>query len=170
MLADEIQRFRFTCSENDAPLEVWNCLCSNGQSGLQTPRYRPSKRTEPRHFLYRKFARPFPICGSFPLGSAETNETKQGRVIPTRMATTKTTPQTHTITEAAKKLGISRQAVHKAIRRGLLEAERATITETIVGESQGWVVTDKALKDYEVSLSHQERGKKFDLGCHIAST
>jgi hypothetical protein len=62
-------------------------------------------------------------------------ETKQGRVIPTRMATTKTTPQTHTITEAAKKLGISRQAVHKAIRRGLLEAERATITETIVGES-----------------------------------
>ncbi len=85
-------------------------------------------------------------------------------MIPKRMATKKTTPKTHTITEAAKKLGISRQAVHKAIRRGLLEAERATITETIVRETQGWVVTDKALKDYEVSLSHQERGKKFDLG------
>jgi predicted DNA-binding protein YlxM (UPF0122 family) len=77
------------------------------------------------------------------------------------LPTNKTPPKTFTITEAAKKLGVSRQAVHKAIRRGLLDAERATITETVIRETKGWVVSDKALKDYKVSLSHQERGKKI---------
>jgi hypothetical protein len=77
------------------------------------------------------------------------------------MPTKKTPQKTYTITAAAKKLGITRQAVHKAIRRGLLDAERATITETVIRETKGWVVSDKALKDYEVSLSHQERGKKI---------
>jgi hypothetical protein len=77
------------------------------------------------------------------------------------MATKKAPQKSYTITEAAKKLGISRQAVHKAIRRGLLDAERATITETVIRETKGWVVSDKALKYYEVSLSHQERGKKI---------
>jgi hypothetical protein len=68
----------------------------------------------------------------------------------------------YTITEAAEKLGISRQAVHKAIRRQLLQAERGTFTEVVI--RKGWVISKAALSEYRktygVSLSHQERGKK----------
>ena len=73
------------------------------------------------------------------------------------------TKKTHfTITEAAKKLGISRQAVHKAIGKRQLKAKRGTFTETVI--RRGWVISADALKQYEVSLSHQERGKKTELG------
>ena len=34
--------------------------------------------------------------------------------------------KTFTITEAAKKLGVKRQAIHEAIKKGRLEAERGT--------------------------------------------
>ena len=66
--------------------------------------------------------------------------------------------KTYTITEAAKELKISRQAVHKAIRRQLLHAEVGTFTELVT--RKGWVITKKELDKYSVSLSHQERGKK----------
>jgi len=38
----------------------------------------------------------------------------------------------YTITEAAKKLGVKRQAIHEAIKKGRLEAERGKITHTRV--------------------------------------
>jgi hypothetical protein len=66
----------------------------------------------------------------------------------------------YTLSEAAKKLGISRQAVHEAIKKGLLEAHKAKITKTIVRVTQGWVIEPDALIKYQVSQSHIIRGKK----------
>jgi len=43
---------------------------------------------------------------------------------------TKKKPTSYTITEAAKKLGVKRQAIHEAIKKGRLEAERGKITHT----------------------------------------
>jgi excisionase family DNA binding protein len=61
-----------------------------------------------------------------------------------------------TITEASKKLGISRQAVHEAIRRGQLKATKGKVVQTV----SVWLVPSSALKAYRVSLSHKRRGKK----------
>jgi excisionase family DNA binding protein len=70
-------------------------------------------------------------------------------------------PKSYTITEAAKALGISRAAVHEAIKSGRLKAKVGTITKTIVQETQGWVITDDAIKSYQVSAPHQTAGKKI---------
>ncbi len=59
-----------------------------------------------------------------------------------------------TITEASKKLGISRQAVHEAIRKGQLRAEKGQIVVS------AWLIPQTALKSYRVSLSHKRRGSK----------
>jgi predicted DNA-binding protein YlxM (UPF0122 family) len=67
---------------------------------------------------------------------------------------------TYTLSEAATQLGISRQAVHEAIKRGLLEAHKAKITKTIVRVTRGWLIHADALEKYEVSDSHITRGKK----------
>ena len=67
-------------------------------------------------------------------------------------------PKTYTLTEAAKKLGISRQAVHKAIGDGRLKAKEGKIVKTIV--ARGLIITEEALEAYEVSAPQQERGKK----------
>mgnify|MGYP001370436803 CR=1 FL=1 len=64
--------------------------------------------------------------------------------------------KTYTITEAAKKLGISRQAVHEAIRKGQIEAQKTKIIRVISGFS----IPAKSLDAYEVSDSHKRRGKK----------
>lgn len=73
------------------------------------------------------------------------------------------TKKTHyTVTEAAKKLGISRQAVHEAIRKGQLKAKQGQITKTIVQSTRGWVITEDALRTYKVSPLHQHAGKKID--------
>jgi excisionase family DNA binding protein len=66
----------------------------------------------------------------------------------------------YTISEAAKKLGISRQAVHGAIKKGLLEAHMGRITRTIVQVTRGWMINAEDLLKYQVSHSHISRGKK----------
>jgi len=76
------------------------------------------------------------------------------------MPTKKTSPKQYTTGEAAKKLGISKQAVSSAIKSGALKARRGKIVKTIVQVTKGWVVSEDAIKSYRVSLSHQERGKK----------
>jgi predicted transcriptional regulator len=63
-----------------------------------------------------------------------------------------------TITEAAKKLRISRQAVHEAIAKGQLEAKRGKLVKTVT--VQAWLISAAALKAYRVSFSHKRRGKK----------
>jgi predicted transcriptional regulator len=71
-------------------------------------------------------------------------------------------PKRHyTITEAAKELGITRAAVHRAIKQGRLEAERGQIIRTITARTKGWKISRKSLNAYRVSLLHQWVGKKI---------
>jgi predicted DNA-binding protein (UPF0251 family) len=64
--------------------------------------------------------------------------------------------KTHfTITEAAKKLGISRQAIHDAIQKGQLKAKRGQIVQT------AWILSASAIESYQVSLRHKTAGKKI---------
>ena len=69
-------------------------------------------------------------------------------------------PKTYTLTEAAKKLGVSRAAVHKAILDKRLRAKWGKTIKTIVQATEGWTITEEAIQAYEVSVSQQERGKK----------
>jgi excisionase family DNA binding protein len=70
------------------------------------------------------------------------------------------TKKTFTATQAAKQLGISRAAVHEAIKNGRLKAKQGRITKTIVQVTKGWVITEDAIKAYAVSSPHQQAGKK----------
>ena len=47
------------------------------------------------------------------------------------MPPTKTSKKAYTITEAAKKLGVTRAAVHEAIRKGRLEADWGETVQVI---------------------------------------
>ena len=69
----------------------------------------------------------------------------------------------YTITEAAKKLGISRTAVHEAICKGRLDAKKGKIFQTQILKvvRYGWRIPAKALANYRVSLPHQRSGKKI---------
>jgi hypothetical protein len=68
------------------------------------------------------------------------------------------TQKKFTIPEAAENLRISSAAVHKAIKAGRLEWEWGEITQVITKKVR--MVSAKALKNYQVDLSRQERGKK----------
>ena len=64
------------------------------------------------------------------------------------------TKKTFTITEAAEKLGISRQAVHLAIKKGALKARAKKVVEVV------WIIPAESLEAYSVSALHQTAGKK----------
>ena len=85
-------------------------------------------------------------------------------MIPKRaaMATKKSTSKTYTISEAAKKLGVTRQAVHDAIKRGLLEGDKGTFVQVVEIKRvvRGWRIPEDSLEAYRVSASHKQRGKK----------
>jgi hypothetical protein len=85
-------------------------------------------------------------------------EIYQGRVIPTRMATKKRPPKTFTVNEAAKQLGVTRAAIHQAIKEGRLDSEWGEAIHIIKKKAR--LITAEALKNYQVDLSHQDRGKK----------
>ena len=76
------------------------------------------------------------------------------------MATKKTARLTYTITQAAKKLGVSRAAVHKAIKENRLEATWGASVQIV----RTLVISSESLKAYKVDSSRQERGKKTDVG------
>ena len=84
-------------------------------------------------------------------------ETKQGRVIRTRMAT-KPTRKTYTVNESAKKLGVTRAVIHQAIKAGRLDFEWGEAVHIIRKKAR--LITAEALKKYRVDLSHQDRGEK----------
>jgi predicted DNA-binding protein (UPF0251 family) len=63
----------------------------------------------------------------------------------------------YTLRQAAKKLGITPQGVHKAIKSGRLKARTQKI------HKQVWVISPEDLKAYVVSLSHKKRGQKKQL-------
>jgi excisionase family DNA binding protein len=67
----------------------------------------------------------------------------------------------YTITEAAKELGITRAAVHRAIKQGRLEAERGEIIKIVRAKVTGWKISQLSLNTYRVSLLHQWVGKKI---------
>jgi excisionase family DNA binding protein len=62
--------------------------------------------------------------------------------------------RTYTILEAARKLGISRAAVHKAIKAGRLKARHKVV------KLRSWIIEAADLASYQVSIPQQERGKK----------
>lgn len=59
----------------------------------------------------------------------------------------------YTITEASRKLGITRQAVHDAIQKGNLQAKKTEVTQTV------WLIPKAALKKYQKNYS-RKRPKK----------
>jgi predicted transcriptional regulator len=61
----------------------------------------------------------------------------------------------YTITEAAKELGITRAAVHHAIKQGRLEADRGEILRLVQTKTKGWKISPPSLNSYRVSLLHQ---------------
>jgi len=74
------------------------------------------------------------------------------------------TKKLYTLTEAAKAIGISRNAFHKAIKQKRIKAKRGRfkveriITRTITC----WVIEATELKKYRVSDLHVWVGKKID--------
>jgi predicted DNA-binding protein YlxM (UPF0122 family) len=66
--------------------------------------------------------------------------------------------KSYTITEAAKKLGITRAAIHEAIRKGRLEAEWGETAQVI--RKNVLLISAEDLKAYRVDSSRQQRGKK----------
>jgi predicted DNA-binding protein (UPF0251 family) len=60
----------------------------------------------------------------------------------------------YTITEAAKRLGLSRSTVYEAIKTGRLKASVKKVVQEI------WAIDPKSVESYIISASHQERGRK----------
>ena len=74
------------------------------------------------------------------------------------MARKKTTQKSYTVNEAAKKLGVTRAAIHQAIKDGRLDFEWGEAVHIIRKKAR--LIPAEALKHYQVDLSHQDRGKK----------
>lgn len=70
----------------------------------------------------------------------------------------KKVPKFYTITGAAKRLKISRQAVHDAIKKGLLSAERGEIIQTV--KTVGWKISPSSVEKYKVDKPRRRAGKK----------
>ena len=68
----------------------------------------------------------------------------------------------YTITEAAKKLGVSRQAIHDAIGRGVLKATKETfvVTKLVKTTHRGYEIPEDELRKYQPSDLHVWTGKK----------
>jgi hypothetical protein len=57
----------------------------------------------------------------------------------------------YTITDAAKELGITRAAVHRAIKQGRLDAERGDIIKLVRTKTKGWKISQPSLNSYRVT-------------------
>ena len=66
--------------------------------------------------------------------------------------------KTYTITEAANKLGITRAAVHEAIRKGRLKADWGETVQII--RKKALLINAADLKSYHVDSARQFSGKK----------
>lgn len=58
------------------------------------------------------------------------------------------------VVEAARLLGVTREAVYEAIGSGRLKAKQKTIARKV------WRIDPASLAQFEVSASHQKRGKR----------
>ena len=77
------------------------------------------------------------------------------------MLTKKTPQKTYTVNEAAKKLGVTRAAIHQAIKEGRLDFEWGETVHVIEIRKRARLISAKALENYTVDSSHQARGKKL---------
>ena len=64
----------------------------------------------------------------------------------------------YTISEAAKKLKVTRATLHKAIEAGRLSATWTTLEQTI--KKQARVISAASLASFQVDKAQQKRGKK----------
>jgi len=67
-----------------------------------------------------------------------------------------TNKSSYTLTEAAKKLKISRQAVLLAIKQGKIKGRLVTVRIP----TRTWRISVKGVESYKVSASHKKRGLK----------
>lgn len=67
-----------------------------------------------------------------------------------------------TVSQAAKLLGVSRQAIHHAINRGIIKAIKGTVEVTRIVKTvqRGLSIPEKELKKYQPSELHMWIGKK----------
>lgn len=68
---------------------------------------------------------------------------------------------TYTISQAARKLGISRAAVHLAIKRGRLEGQWGQVVRLV--KTKALRISAASLAAYRVSLTHKQAGEKKTL-------
>lgn len=64
------------------------------------------------------------------------------------------------IAEAARALGMTRGGVHAAIRQKRLKAKHGIFEVERTFKIKGWVIEESDLREFEVSLRHQDAGKK----------
>lgn len=83
------------------------------------------------------------------IGSRET----AGTVIRRRAMKKSKSDKKLTITEAAKKLGVTRQTIHHAIQEGLLDAKKEEVVQ------EAWLISESALANYQ-RLYSRKRAKK----------
>jgi excisionase family DNA binding protein len=58
------------------------------------------------------------------------------------------------VVEVANRLGVTRETVYEAIKTGRLKARLKTVSRKV------WRVDPQSLAGFEVSASHQKRGKR----------
>jgi len=66
----------------------------------------------------------------------------------------------YSIQQAAAELGMTRQAVHTAILQKRLRARHGTFEVQRTFKVKGWMIDEADLREFQVSLQHQEAGKK----------
>ena len=66
-------------------------------------------------------------------------------------------PKFYSVTQAAESLGVTRQAVHLAIKKGTLKARKVEVVKT------EWQITSASIDAYKVSNARQTAGKKNEL-------
>src|SRR6266513_2234936 len=79
---------------------------------------------------------------------------RPGRKVIDKRATMATKKTSYTVAEAAKAKGISRQAVHLAIKKGVLKAREKKVIRS------EWLISSADLEAYQPSDRHQASGKK----------
>jgi len=61
--------------------------------------------------------------------------------------------KSYTITEASRKLGLTRQTLHEAIQKGQLEAKKGQLVQTV------WLIPETALDQYRKFRSRKHSKK-----------
>ena len=74
------------------------------------------------------------------------------------MPNKKTPKKTYTITEAAKKLQVTRAAIHKAIQDKRLKAKWGESARVV--KQKALIISEEDLKAFQVDIEQQSRGKK----------